>query len=167
MHARALHNRKLGQVVTVRLLRNGDTADVVALFERLGAASRERRFHGAKPRLTSRELEALARVDEDHHVLVAYVDSDPLPIAMARIVRDVHDRRAGEIAFEVADLYQGCGVGTQLVELLLADARAAGITRIEALVQTSNHTALDLLRRVLGAPTVQVNGAETVVAAAT
>src|SRR5215471_5784706 len=137
MHARALQNRKLGKLVVVRLLDDGDTNAVATLFERLSRVSRERRFHGAKPRLTSRELDALARVDGDHHVLVAYVDGDDSPAAMARIVRNAGDRHLGEIAFEVADRYQGCGIGTQLVELLLADARAAGIRRVDACVQTS------------------------------
>jgi acetyltransferase len=166
MHARAVHNRKLGRIVTVRLLANGDTATVAALFERLGPASREHRFHGTKPRLTPRELDALARVDGDHHVLVAYLDGDPQPAAIARVVRDADDRRTGDIAFEVADVYQGFGIGTHLVDLLLADARAAGIARVEALVQTRNHPALRLLRRVLGTPIVRIEGAETVVAAA-
>jgi ribosomal protein S18 acetylase RimI-like enzyme len=147
MQARALHNRMLGKVVTVRLLGDGDTATVAALFERLGPTSRERRFHAAKPRLTCPELDVLARVDGDHHVLVAYVDGDPLPAAMARVARDVQDRRTGEIAFEVADAYQGFGIGSQLLDLLLADARAAGIARADALVQTSNRAALGLLRR--------------------
>jgi ribosomal protein S18 acetylase RimI-like enzyme len=84
---------------------------------------------------------------------------------MARIVRRTNDRRDGEIAFEVADSYQGYGIGTHLVRLLLTDARAAGITRVDALVQTSNRAALDLLRRVLDAPVFRIEGAETVVAA--
>jgi RimJ/RimL family protein N-acetyltransferase len=165
MHSRAVYNRKLGKFVTVRLLADGDTASVAALFERLGPASRDHRFHGAKPRLTSRELDALARVDGNHHILAAYVDRDPQAAAMARVVRDPVDPRSGEIAFEVADLYQGCGIGTQLVDLLLTDARAAGITRVEAFVQTRNRPALRLLRRVLAAPIMRVEGAETVVAA--
>jgi ribosomal protein S18 acetylase RimI-like enzyme len=165
MHARAFPNRKLGKVVTVRLLGNGDTGVVAALVERLSNTSRERRFHAAKPRLTSRELDALAHVDADHHVLVAYVEGDDRPAAMARIVRNADDRRAGELAFEVADLYQGYGLGTQLVKLLLADARAAGIVHVDAFVQTSNRAALGLLRRVLAAPLIRVEGAETVVAA--
>jgi ribosomal protein S18 acetylase RimI-like enzyme len=165
MHARALHNRRLGKIVIVRLLDNGDTDAVAALFERLGPASRQGRFHGAKPRLTPRELDALARVDGDHHVLVAYVDRDERPAAIARVVRNAGDPHGGEIAFEVADLYQGCGIGTQLVRLLLTDARAAGILRVDAFVQTSNRAALGLLRRVLSAPMVRVEGAETVVAA--
>jgi GNAT superfamily N-acetyltransferase len=165
MQTEALHNRKLGTFITIRMLDDGDTATVAALFDRLGPASRERRFHTAKPRLTSNELIALSRVDENHHVLVAHVDGDPLPAAMARIVRDTHDRRSGELAFEVADVYQGCGIGMQIVERLLADARAAGIVQVEALVQTSNRAALALLRRVLCAPMVRIDGSETLVAA--
>jgi len=165
MHTEVLRNRKLGKLISIRMLDNGDAATVAALFDRLGPVSRERRFHAAKPRLTSNELVALSRVDENHHVLVAHVDGDPLPAAMARIVRNTHDHRAGELAFEVADVYQGCGIGMQLVERLLADARAAGIVEVEALVQTSNRAALVLLRRVLRTPMVRVDGAETLVAA--
>ena len=165
MATEVLHNRKLGTFISIRVLRNGDTDTVAALFDRLGPSSRERRFHAAKPRLTSNELVVLSRVDENHHVLVAHVDGDPLPAAMARIVRNTQNRRAGELAFEVADVYQGCGIGTQLVERLLADARAAGIVEVEALVQTSNRAALGLLRRVLRAPLVRVDGGETLVAA--
>ena len=51
------------------------------------------------------------------------------------------------------------------MERLLADARAAGIVQVEALVQASNRAALGLLRRVLRAPLVRVDGSETFVAA--
>jgi len=166
MHARALQNRKLGKLVIVRLLDNGDTATVEALFSRLSPQSRQHRFHAAKPRLAARELEALALVGGNHDVLVAYVDGDERPAAMARVVRSAHDRRSGEIAFEVADPYQRCGLGTQLLRLLLADARAAGILQVDAFVQTSNRAALALLGGVLRAPIVRIEGAETVVAAA-
>jgi GNAT superfamily N-acetyltransferase len=156
MHAQAFQNRSLGKVVTVRPLTNGDTATVASLFERLSAASRARRYHGAKP---------LAEVGPDTHVLVAHVDGDSLPAGMARLVRDASDRAAGELAFEVADCYHGRGIGRLLIELLLADARAAGIRRVDAWVQTSNGPALGLLRRVLEHTTVRVEGSETLVAA--
>ena len=165
MHARAFHGNTLGTVVIVRSLANGDTATVAALFDRLSPASRERRYHSAKPRLTRGELAHLARVGPDSHVLVAHVDGDRLPAGMARLVRDASDRTAGEIAFEVADLYQGRGIGKLLVEMLLADARAAGIRRVDAWVQTSNRAALGLLRAVLDRASVRVEGAETLVAA--
>jgi GNAT superfamily N-acetyltransferase len=165
MHAQAFHNPRLGKVVTVRALADGDTETVAALFGRLSPASRERRYHAAKPRLTSGELARLAQVGPDSHVLVANVEGDPLPAGIARLVRDASDRTSGELAFEVADRYQGHGIGKLLVELLLADARAAGIQRVDAWVQTSNRAALGLLRRVLERRSLRIEGAETLVVA--
>jgi RimJ/RimL family protein N-acetyltransferase len=161
MHARALASRELGAVL-VRPLADGDVATVAALFERLSPASRARRYHGSKPRLTKPDLRQLARVDRDRHALVAYVGGDDAPAAIARLVRD---GETAEIAFEVADVYQGRGLGTRLVELLLADARAAGIARVEALVEVDNRPAFALLRRVLGRPAIRCDGRELRVAA--
>jgi ribosomal protein S18 acetylase RimI-like enzyme len=150
MHTRAFRCHSLRTTILVRPLADADTATVRALFERLGDASRAARFHGAKPRLSCAELARLAVVDADHHVLVAWLDGDPGPAASARLVRNVADRELAEIAFEVADCYQGHGIATALVEMLIADARAAGITRVEGLVQPSNGAAVSLLRRVFG-----------------
>jgi RimJ/RimL family protein N-acetyltransferase len=166
MTARAFANRTLGAVVTVRPLADGDTATVAALFDRLGPESRARRFHGPKPRLTESDLRQLAAVGVDRHVLVAYVEGDAAPAGIARLVRAAGDARAAEIAFEVADRYTGAGIGTQLVELLLADARAAGIERVEASVEPGNRAALALLRRALGRPSQRLDGGTVHVAAA-
>jgi len=131
--------------VTIRLLRDGDTDTVAALFDRLGSTSRERRFCGAKPRLSDGELALLARVDGDHHVLVGYLDGDPQPAGIARLVRD---GAAAEVAFEVADEYQGRGVGSILARELAADARAAGIRQLVATVCGDNDRMVSLLKRV-------------------
>src|SRR5436305_11508672 len=69
--------------VSIRPLRNGDTETVATVFARLSDESRRRRFGGPKPRLSGTELEALARVDAEHHVLVAYVDGDRRPAGPA------------------------------------------------------------------------------------
>jgi len=117
--------------VTVRLLRDGDTATVSAVFARSSNASRRRRFGGAKPRLSESELARLARVDQEHHVLVAYADGDPVPAGLARFVRRGH---AAEVAFAVADEHQGRGIGSTLARALVADARAAGIVEFRPIV---------------------------------
>jgi ribosomal protein S18 acetylase RimI-like enzyme len=143
--------------LTIRLLRNGDGATVAALFERLGDRSRERRFCGGKPRLSDRELQLLARVDADHHVLVGYVDGDPEPVGIARLVRD---GRTAEVAFEVADAYQGRGIGTILTRELAADARAAGITTLHATVCGDNPASVSLLSRVAHSLHVRWRGGE-------
>jgi ribosomal protein S18 acetylase RimI-like enzyme len=138
MHARYVDG------ITIRPLRDGDTTAVAAVLERLGDTSRARRFGGAKPRLSERELAALARVDGDHHVLLAYVEDDPRPVAMAQLARE---GRTAEVACAVADAYQRRGVGSVLTRELAADARAAGITAIHATVAGDNPQAVALLTR--------------------
>jgi RimJ/RimL family protein N-acetyltransferase len=142
--------------LTIRPLRNGDAATVAALFARLGERSRERRFCGAKPRLSEVELANLARVDADHHVLVGYLDGDPEPVGIARLVRS---GSTAEIAFAVADAYQGKHIGTVLAGELAADARAAGILELVATVCGDNPRVLALIKR-LGSTRMTWAGAE-------
>lgn len=142
--------------LTIRALRDGDTETVSALFARLGDRSRERRFCGAKPRLSEAELESLARVDRTRHALVGYVDGDPEPVGIARLVRDGD---SAEIAFAVADEYQSRGVGSTLAAELAADARAAGIAQLTATVCGDNPRVVALLKR-LGSLDMSWSGGE-------
>jgi ribosomal protein S18 acetylase RimI-like enzyme len=142
--------------LTIRALRDGDTETVSALFARLGDRSRERRFCGAKPRLSELELAQLARVDRDRHVLVGYVDGDAKPAGIARLVRDGD---TAEIAFAVADEHQGRGLGSVLASELAADARAAGITHLTATVCGDNPRVVALIKR-LGSLDVSWRGGE-------
>lgn len=150
MHARFVNG------LTIRPLRNGDTATVSAVFEGLGDRSRERRFCGAKPRLSELELANLARVDHAHHVLVGYLDGDPQPVGIARLVRN---GKSAEIAFAIADEHQSRGIGSILAGELAADARAAGITELVATVCGDNPRVVALLKR-LGSPSLTWHGGE-------
>jgi ribosomal protein S18 acetylase RimI-like enzyme len=135
---------------------------VLAVFERLGEESRRRRFNGAKPCLRPHELRRLAAVDARHHALVAYLENDLRPVAIARVVRT---GRSAEIAFEVADEHQQRGIGAALTAELVADARAAGVTELTALVASDNRPALALLGRTLGKLTTRLEGADRWVSA--
>jgi len=141
----------------IRTLRNGDTDTVEALFARLGPRSREQRFCGAKPRLTDAELTALAHVDRDHHVLVGYLDDDPQPVGMARLARV---GATAEVAFEVADDYQGRGIGSILARELAADARASGIRELVATICGDNRRSVSLLKAIAESLRVSRRGAE-------
>ena len=81
-------------------------------------------------------------MDDDHHVLVALVDCEP--IGIARLVRD---GRTAEVAIEVADEWQGRRVGTLLMTRLAEDARAAGIERLHAFVDADNTASRALMSR--------------------
>jgi ribosomal protein S18 acetylase RimI-like enzyme len=153
---------KHGPEILVRPLRRGDTATVQAVFERLGEESRRTRFNGPKWRLGEKELRWLATVGPNHHALVAWIDGDEEPVAIARLVRL---GGSAEIAFEVADAYHDRGIGSALARLLVADASAAGICEVTALVRSDNPAALALLRRVLGRVEVRVEGPELLVRA--
>jgi ribosomal protein S18 acetylase RimI-like enzyme len=138
-----MHSRYLDGIV-IRPLRDGDAATVKALFARLGDGSRRHRFGTAKQELSTDELALLARVDGVHHVLVAYVDDDPRPAAIARLVRQ---GETAEVAFEVADECQDRGIGRALARTLASDARAAGIVELHATVAGDNLRAISLLSR--------------------
>ena len=161
MHTRVV-KPKYGPELVVRPLKHADTATVQALFERLGEASRLARFNGLKPRLGEQELRWLATVGPNHHVLVAWVDGDPEPVAIARLIRS---GASAEVAFEVADAYQGRGIGSALTQELVADACAAGILEMTALVRSDNPAALAVLRRTLGRLEVRLEGPEMLVRA--
>jgi GNAT superfamily N-acetyltransferase len=132
--------------ITIRPLRNGDSAVIQAVFDRMGPASRLLRFGGAKNVLSPADLALLSRVDATHHVLVAYAGKDP--VGVGRLVRQ---GSCAEIAFAVADEWQCRGIGSVLADRLRCDARAAGITRFHADVRPSNVRSLALLRHVQAA----------------
>jgi len=163
VHTRVLKPRH-GPTILVRPLTHGDARTVMAVFEQLSDASRRARFNGAKPCLSRADLRELAAVDERRHALLAYVEGNPIPVAIARLVREGRD--SAEIAFAVADAYQHQGIGSALTTELLADARAAGIKQITALASSDNRAALALLRRTAKVLDIRFEGTELSVRAA-
>ncbi|HEY2373585.1 MAG TPA: GNAT family N-acetyltransferase [Gaiellaceae bacterium] len=157
MHTRVLQPRH-GPTILVRPLKHGDVRTVMAVFEQLSDESRRARFNGAKPCLSRSDLRELAAVDDHRHALVAYVEGNPIPVAIARLVREGRD--SAEIAFAVADAYQHQGIGSALTAELLGDARAAGIREITALASSDNRAALALLRRTARVLDIRFEGSE-------
>jgi ribosomal protein S18 acetylase RimI-like enzyme len=157
VHTRVL-KPKHGPTILVRPLNHGDARTVMAVFQQLSDASRRARFNGAKPCLSRSDLRELAAVDDRRHALVAYVEGNPIPVAIARLVREGRD--SAEIAFAVADAYQHQGIGSALTAELLADARAAGIKQITALASSDNRAALALLRRTAKVLDIRFEGSE-------
>jgi protein lysine acetyltransferase len=79
----------------------------------------------------------LAEVDYvDHFVWVVTDDNDP--VADARFVRDQNDPTVAEIAFTVADAYQGRGIGSFLIGALSIAARVNGVKRFSARMLADN-----------------------------
>jgi CRP-like cAMP-binding protein len=82
-------------------------------------------------------LHYLSEVDYvDHFVWVVTDGNDP--VADARFVRDESDPTTAEIAFTVADAYQGRGIGSFLISALSVAARVDGVERFSARMLSDN-----------------------------
>ena len=118
-------------------------------FRRLSEDSRRYRFLGMLDQLDDAMIRRLVgSVDGVHHLALVLVvlppeDEEGL-IGVARLMQDPGDPAAAEIAFTVADDWQGRGVGTALVSALL-QRRPAAVNRLRALVETDNRASLALL----------------------
>lgn len=82
-------------------------------------------------------LHYLAEVDYVDHFVWVLLDGDD-PVADARFVRDQNDRTVAEIAFIVADAYQGRGIGSFLISALSIAAQVDGVQRFSARMLSDN-----------------------------
>jgi CRP-like cAMP-binding protein len=112
-------------------------------FKNDGSFSREtlyRRYQGGAP--TEGRRAYLFEVDYvDHFVWVVTDGMDGPVVADARFIRDKDDLASAEVAFTVADAYQGRGIGTLLLGALAVAARVAGIERFHAQTLSENPPA--------------------------
>lgn len=139
-------------------LQRTDRATLAAEFETLTPESRRRRFLAPVMRLSDAMLEHL--VDDvdgvDHVALVLCAETSPDvfdPVALARMVRYSDAPDAVDLAVTVKDTWQGRGVATALLEVLML-RRPVGVARIVTEVFTDNRASLLMLRR-LGDATVE------------
>ena len=128
-----------------------DRRALVAEFEQLSPESVRSRFLGPVVHLTEAMLHTLVDdvdgVDHVALVLLAEVGDDVLPVAIGRIVRYPDQPDAADLAITVKDAWQGRGVATALMPLLVAQ-RPPGVTRIVTEVAAGNPASLAMLRRV-------------------
>lgn len=119
-------------------------------YEHLSLRTRSGRFLAAVPLLTETMLDHL--VDDvdgvDHVALVAMVtdeDGTEVPVGLARIIRYPDDPRAADLGVTVVDEWQGRGVATALLEVLMAH-RPDGVECIRTVTRADNPASLAMLR---------------------
>src|SRR5271156_5355893 len=83
-------------------------------------------------------MDYLAEVDYVDHFVWVMTDLDGNPVADARFVRDDHHPEVAEIAFTVADAYQGRGIGSFLIAALSVAARVAGVDKFSGRMLADN-----------------------------
>jgi len=81
----------------------------------------------------------------DHFVWVMTDGAEGPGVAGARFVRDEDDPSIAEIAFTVADAYQGRGIGAFLMGALAVAARYGGVERFSARVLPENSSMREIL----------------------
>jgi RimJ/RimL family protein N-acetyltransferase len=121
------------------------------MFRRLSPESRQRRFLSSLSDLDDAMIQRLVgKVDGVHHIALVLVvlppEGEEWPVGVARLVQDPADPASAEVAFTVADEWQGRGVGTALADALLP-RRPAEVTRLRADVEAGNLASLALLTR--------------------
>jgi GNAT superfamily N-acetyltransferase len=131
-------------------LRQGHSSDRQLLlrgFERLSPESRYRRFLAAMPELSEDMVRYLTEIDHhDHEAIAALDERTGEGIGVARYVRDPQRRDVAEVAVTVIDDWQGKGLGTLLLEVLGARARAEGIRSFTALMLAANREMMDVIK---------------------
>jgi GNAT superfamily N-acetyltransferase len=145
--------------VVLRPLEPADAAQLAGLFERLSTESRYLRYFTSAPTLPPAHLRRLAAVDHRDHEAVGAFDGAVL-VGVAHWFRSREDPTSADLAAEVADAHQRCGLGGLLVARLAQTAQAQGISRFTASVLSENHGVLALLRHAPWPTVVRLAGPE-------
>lgn len=133
-------------------LQPSDRDNLAEAFEELSPESRRQRFLTPMAHLTDTMLDHL--VDEvdgvDHIALVLSAETAPGtydPVAIGRMVRYDEQPDAADIAVTVKDAWQGRGVASALLRVLVA-RRPVGVTRVITEVANDNEASMAMLRRL-------------------
>jgi len=138
-----------GTALRLRPIRADDAPRLVEYYGRLSAHTAYQRFFTVMKRLPPDWARLHSAVDyRTQLALLAERGPREQPelIAVARY-EPTDDPDTVEVAFVVQDAWQGRGLGTTMLEALLAAAAARGITLFRAYVLADNPRMLDLLRR--------------------
>jgi RimJ/RimL family protein N-acetyltransferase len=136
-----------GALAHVRPIRPSDTERLCAFHAGLSADSIIFRFFRLMPVLSEQDAEHFTHVDyQNRMALVAttMVDSSEQIIGVVRYER-LGTHRA-EVAFVVADRWQGHGIATILLHRLAIYAHAHGINTFVAVTMGNNTRMLEVLR---------------------
>jgi RimJ/RimL family protein N-acetyltransferase len=125
-----------GRTMTMRPIAPDDEERLVAFHSALSDESVYLRYFSPHPKLSSIEVYRFTHVDGDRRVAQVVLDGEMI-VAVGRYDR-LGERPVAEVAFVVADKYQGVGLATLLLSRLAAIARRHGITSFTATTLGSN-----------------------------
>jgi acetyltransferase len=135
-----------GRKVRVRPIRPDDAVLLQRLFHGLSERSRFQRFMQHVRELSAPMLARFTQIDYRRELALLALHGDEL-IGVGRYAPD-SDGRNAEFALVVADAWQGKGLGRQLLERLVEQARKAGYQALYGHILHANRDMLDLARNL-------------------
>jgi len=134
-------------------MRPDDTQNLVDIFEHLSPESRYLRFHEAlthaSPQLVQETAAGFATMPaEKGKGWLAFADLPDQPCAPVggvRYVRITDEPGVAEVALSVRDDLHGQGIGREMLQLLVKQARTEGLCKLTAIIQADNRAVLRLL----------------------
>jgi RimJ/RimL family protein N-acetyltransferase len=145
-------------ILTLRAVGPQDRILLRDAFSALSAESRYMRFLSQRSDLSTAELDSFTAPNDTAHTAIGALFGDK-PVGIARFIR-TDDPVTAEIAFTVSDGFQGRGIGSALLEMLMQIAVEQDIAHFIALVHSGN-TAMRRLLWKYGGTVTQSHGRET------
>jgi RimJ/RimL family protein N-acetyltransferase len=138
-----------GARLRLRPIRPEDQDRLIAFYDRLSQHTAYQRFFTVMKRLPPDWARLLANVDYERRLALLAEHGPPETPELIGVARYEPTDRAdtAEIAFVIQDGWQNRGLGTLMLDALLAAAEARGIRRFHAYVLASNNRMIDLLVR--------------------
>lgn len=132
-----------GSTLRLRSASAEDFGDIQAFYEGLSEHSRYLRFHGFG------RTDAAARdyAEADGEARVALIGRQAGRVVAAAGYDLLREPGAAEVAFTVADDFQGRGTATRLLEQLASIGAAQGLERFDAEVMSDNQSMLAVFKR--------------------
>jgi RimJ/RimL family protein N-acetyltransferase len=141
-----------GTSVLIRSIRPDDRQRIVDAFNKLDPETIYTRFFSAKKNLSETDLARIDASDFVHAVaLVATLGEGEQEVIIGGGAYTVLDRPGepptAELSFTIEEDYQGQGLSTLFMALLIEIARERGVRRFEAEVLADNPAMLKVFRR--------------------
>jgi RimJ/RimL family protein N-acetyltransferase len=138
-----------GARLRMRPIRAEDQDRLIAFYDRLSRHTAYQRFFTVMKRLPPDWAHLLANVDYERRLaLIAEHGSPDAPELVGVAHYEPTDRPdTAEVAFVIQDGWQNRGLGTAMLDALLAAAEARGLVRFRAWVLAGNSRMIDLLVR--------------------
>ncbi|MBW2088782.1 MAG: bifunctional acetate--CoA ligase family protein/GNAT family N-acetyltransferase [Deltaproteobacteria bacterium] len=135
----------------IRPIKPEDAPLLVQLFESLSPQSILFRFFSPLKMLPHRMLARFTQIDYDREIALVAVCGPELNekmLGVARVIGNIYNRKHAEFSVIVGDLWQGKGIGAELLKRCLSISKERGIEQVTGIVLPENTQMLALGKKL-------------------